>query len=116
MRAAILKQAKELVCVTDAAKPEPGHGEVLIRVEVCGLCHTDLHITDGSWKLPKLPLIPGHEAVGWIEEMGPGVEGLAKGDRVGVAWLHHACRICDLCIQGREMFCEDQLNTGYTAD
>src|ERR1043166_6139036 len=116
MRAALMKQAKEPISFADLEPPVPEHGEVIIREEVCGLCHTDLHIINGDWKLPLLPLIPGHEVVGTIEEIGPGVVNLSRGERVGVAWLHKSCGNCELCIQGREMFCEFQENTGYTVN
>src|SRR5205807_10546642 len=86
------------------------------RVEVCGLCHTDLHIADGKWKMPLLPVILGHEVVGRVDQRGPGVEEFEIGERVGVAWLHRTCERCDLCLRGYEMFCEEQLTTGYTAD
>ncbi|MEW6733265.1 MAG: zinc-dependent alcohol dehydrogenase [Acidobacteriota bacterium] len=116
MRAALLTQVNEPIVITDIEPPTPGYTDVIVRVEVCGLCHTDLHIADGHWKLPLLPLIPGHEVVGTIETLGEGVKGLTKGERVGVAWLYSACQTCELCINGYEMFCESQDNTGYTVN
>jgi alcohol dehydrogenase, propanol-preferring len=116
VRAALLERTKEPISITEVAQPVPGEGEVLIKVDVCGLCHTDLHIADGHWKLPLLPLIMGHEVVGTVEDMGAGVVGFRRGERVGVPWLHKACEKCELCVKGYEMFCEFQENTGYTTN
>jgi propanol-preferring alcohol dehydrogenase len=115
MKAAILDQTKTPMVIRDVETPVVNAGEVAIKVEVCGLCHTDLHIIDGHWKLPLLPIIPGHEVVGTIAEVGAGVKNFSLGERVGVAWLYSACQVCDHCIEGYEMQCEQQENTGYTA-
>jgi propanol-preferring alcohol dehydrogenase len=97
--------------------PEPGPGEVLVKVAASGVCHTDLHAIDGDWPVkPALPLIPGHEGVGHVAALGPGVEDLKEGDAVGVPWLHHACRACEYCESGWETLCERQINTGYSVN
>jgi propanol-preferring alcohol dehydrogenase len=97
--------------------PEPGPGEVLVKVAASGVCHTDLHAIDGDWPVkPALPLIPGHEGVGHVAALGPGVEDLKEGDAVGVPWLHHACRACEYCESGWETLCERQTNTGYSVN
>jgi len=96
--------------------PEPGPGELRIRVEACGVCRTDLHVVDGELTQPKLPIIPGHEIVGRVEAAGPGVAGFAPGHRVGVPWLGHTCGHCPYCASARENLCDDPLFTGYTRD
>ena len=98
----------------DLPQPAPGPGEVLIRVEACGVCRTDLHILDGELAAPRLPLVPGHEIVGRVERTGPGVAGLASGQRVGVPWLGHSCGRCPYCARGQENLCDAPLFTGYT--
>jgi len=96
--------------------PEPGPGEVRIRVSVCGVCHTDLHITEGDLPLKKQPLILGHQIVGRVDALGPAVGRFRLGERVGVAWLHFACGECRYCLRGRENLCENALFTGYHVD
>ncbi|MFO1148149.1 MAG: zinc-dependent alcohol dehydrogenase family protein [Alsobacter sp.] len=96
--------------------PAPGGGEVLIAVEACAVCRTDLHVVDGDLPDPALPLVPGHEIVGRVAALGPGVGGLQRGDRVGVPWLGHVCGHCAYCAQGRENLCDDPRFTGYTRD
>ena len=97
--------------------PEPGPGQVLVRVAASGVCHTDLHAADGDWPVkPKLPFIPGHEGVGHVAAVGAGVNSLKEGDRVGVPWLHSACGECDYCLTGWETLCPSQQNTGYSVD
>ncbi len=114
MRAMILDRPGAGLELTDIPRPEPGPGQVLIRVEACGVCRTDLHILDGDLTEPTLPLIPGHEIVGRIETTGPGVTGFGSGQRVGVPWLGHACGTCRYCGMGRENLCDAPLFTGYT--
>lgn len=116
MRAMVLDRPGQPLELRDIPRPEPGAGQVLIRIEACGVCRTDLHIVDGELTRPKLPLVPGHEVVGRIAALGPGVAGLAKGQRVGVPWLGHACGHCPYCGMGRENLCDDPLFTGYTID
>jgi propanol-preferring alcohol dehydrogenase len=96
--------------------PTAGPGEVLLRVEACGVCRTDLHVVDGELTHPKLPIIPGHEIVGRVAAVGPGVTGFALGSRVGVPWLGRACGHCPYCASARENLCDDPLFTGYTRD
>jgi propanol-preferring alcohol dehydrogenase len=94
--------------------PQPGAGEVLVRIEASGLCHTDIHAARGDWPVkPTPPFIPGHEGVGIVEQVGPGVAAPAVGDRVAVPWLGYACGTCDYCVSGWETLCESQRNTGY---
>lgn len=97
--------------------PEPGHGQILVRLEACGLCHTDIHAMRGDWPVkPNLPLVPGHEGVGIIERLGDGVTGRTVGQRVAMPWLGHACGDCRYCVDGRENLCEQQYNNGYAVD
>jgi len=96
--------------------PEPGFGEVLVRVSVCGICRTDLHVVEGELERPKLPLIPGHQAVGLISRLGSGVNDRAIGERVGVAWLQGTCGQCEYCRSGRENLCLSARFTGYQVD
>ena len=103
-------RSKELSC------PEPGAGQVLIRVRACAVCRTDLHIVDGELTQPKLPLIPGHEIIGAVAEKGGGVERFKIGDRVGVPWLGWTCGYCTFCLSGRENLCDQARFTGYTLD
>jgi propanol-preferring alcohol dehydrogenase len=95
-------------------KPSPGPGEVLVRVEACGVCRTDLHILDGELTDPRLPLVPGHEIVGRIEALGADVDRLFRGQRVGIPWLGHCCHDCRYCAEGRENLCDAPDFTGYT--
>ncbi len=96
--------------------PLPGPGQVLIRVDVCAVCRTDLHVLDGELSEPKLPLVLGHQIVGMVERGGPEVEAPAPGDRVGVPWLGWTCGVCRYCRTGRENLCPDARFTGYTID
>jgi propanol-preferring alcohol dehydrogenase len=100
----------------DLPVPEPGAGEILVRVSVCGVCRTDLHVIEGELADPALPLIPGHQVVGRVERCGPGCERFAPGDRVGIAWLRGTCGVCDHCRSGRENLCTRSVYTGYQAD
>jgi propanol-preferring alcohol dehydrogenase len=98
------------------APPAPAPHELLIRVHACGVCRTDLHVLDGELTEPKLPLVPGHEIVGIVEAVGPEVERLKPGDRVGVPWLGWTCGVCDYCRTGRENLCPRARFTGYQID
>ncbi|MBW2349165.1 MAG: zinc-dependent alcohol dehydrogenase family protein [Deltaproteobacteria bacterium] len=100
---------------TDLPVPEPGAGEVLIRVSACGVCHTELDEIEGRTPPPRLPVIPGHQVVGRVENMGPGVTRLEHGERVGVAWIYSACGRCAHCLAGLENLCEDFRATGRDA-
>jgi propanol-preferring alcohol dehydrogenase len=96
--------------------PEPGPREVLIRVGVCGVCHTDLHIVEGDIALPRLPVVPGHQVVGVVAARGATARRFAVGDRVGVPWLNWACGECDYCRRGQENLCDTARFTGYHVD
>jgi propanol-preferring alcohol dehydrogenase len=93
--------------------PKPSAGEMLLKVKACGICRTDLHVVDGELTEPKLPLVPGHQIVGVVEELGLGVAGFRPGDRVGVPWLGGTCGECGYCLSGRENLCDRALFTGY---
>ena len=96
--------------------PEPARGEILIRVEACAVCRTDLHVVDGELPQSVLPIVPGHEIVGSVERIGAGVEGWRIGERIGVPWLAHACGSCAYCRQGCENLCDAPQFTGYSRD
>jgi len=115
MRAMVLeKQHQALEFKDDIPVPEPGDGELLVKVEACGVCRTDLHIIDGELEEPRLPLIPGHEIVGRVVRVGNAVKGFSPGERVGIPWLGKTCGKCEFCISGRENLCGNALFTGYT--
>lgn len=111
----ILAPGEPLVA-TWPARPEPGPGQVLLRVAACGVCRTDLHILDGDLALPHAPLTPGHEIVGRVAGRGAGVDGFPDGMRVGVPWLGHTCGRCEYCLAGRENLCDAAEFTGYDRD
>jgi len=95
--------------------PNPGPGQIVIKTEACGVCHTDLHAAEGDWPVkPALPFIPGHEAIGVVTAVGAGVNFLKEGDRVGVPWLYSACGHCEYCITGWETVCAEAQYGGYT--
>ncbi len=100
----------------DLPTPEPGEGELLIRVQACGVCRTDLHVIDGELPQPKRPLIPGHEVVGTVVRPGLGARRFSVGERVGIPWLGKTCGNCRFCRSGRENLCEHPEFTGYTRD
>jgi propanol-preferring alcohol dehydrogenase len=112
----VLAAARTPLEPRDALEPDLGHGQVLIDVSVCGVCRTDLHVVDGELTEPKLPLIPGHQVVGSVLAVGPGVDGLAEGDRVGVPWLGWTDGVCRYCRSGRENLCDAAQFTGYNGD
>ncbi len=117
MRAAVVTAFDEPVAVEDRPVPRPGPGQVLVRLEACGLCHTDIHAMHGDWPVtPSLPFVPGHEGIGIIEQLGDGVDSRSVGERVALPWLGHACGECRYCVSGRENLCEAQYNNGYSVD
>jgi alcohol dehydrogenase, propanol-preferring len=116
MQAMLLEAAGAPLKAARLPVPEPGPGELLLRVAACGVCRTDLHILDGELSAPKLPLILGHEIVGRVEALGAGVEGFALGDRVGVPWLGWTCGECRYCRAGTENLCDRARFTGYQLD
>jgi len=97
-------------------RPQPGTGQVRVRVLACGVCRTDLHVADGDLKHPKPHIVPGHEIVGRVERLGPGVTRFAEGQRVGIPWLGHTCGVCPYCRDGRENLCDHPGFTGYQID
>jgi len=106
MRAAVLRELKTPLKIEAVAMPEPGPGEVLIKVAACGVCHSDVHAVDGDWDPPPgLPLIPGHEVTGHVAARGAHVQGLKDGDVVGVPWMWSACGACEYCLAGNETIC-----------
>jgi alcohol dehydrogenase, propanol-preferring len=99
---------------TEAADPQPGRSEVLVRVKMCGVCRTDLHVVEGELPLRKSPVIPGHQIVGVVERLGAGARRFKAGARVGIAWLHHTDQTCEYCRAGMENLCDHPDFTGYT--
>jgi len=117
MHAVVVHSFDEPPTVEEVAKPIAGPGEIVVKIEASGLCHTDIHAAHGDWPVkPKLPFTPGHEGVGIVEELGPQVTEVAVGDRVAIPWLGYACGTCDYCVSGWETLCESQRNTGYSVD
>jgi propanol-preferring alcohol dehydrogenase len=120
MRAQVLSRpgligARPLELVERAA-PDPGPGEVRLRVAACACCRTDLHVVEGDLELSHLPVVPGHQVVGIVDQLGPGCTRLRAGERVGVAWLHRTCGVCEFCRRGEENLCEAAEFTGWTVD
>lgn len=113
MKALLFKQNGMPLQINDLPIPRPSDTQILIKVSTCGVCRTDLHIIDGDLKHPKLPLIPGHQIVGTIEQLGNSVKGLTIGTRVGVPWLGKTCGCCEFCSTKRENLCDRALFTGY---
>ena len=116
MFAMVLEKAGAPLKRTDLAIPAPANDEILIKVEACGICRTDLHILDGELKRPKLPLIMGHQIVGTVERLGSGVTRFHSGRRVGVPWLGKTCQSCSYCTNGQENLCGQARFTGYDID
>jgi propanol-preferring alcohol dehydrogenase len=116
MKAMILEQPGELLKLVQLVDPQPGPGQLQIRVSACGVCRTDLHVVDGDLTEAKLPIIPGHEIVGTVSALGDGVDGFRLGDRVGIPWLGHSCGCCSYCESGAENLCDDPGFTGYQID
>ncbi len=116
MRAMVLDGPRQPLRLRDRPVPTPGPGQLRIRVRACGVCRTDLHVVDGELPDPGRPVVPGHEVVGAVEEVGDGVRGFTVGQRVGVPWLGWTCGVCDFCRVGRENLCDRALFTGYTLD
>ena len=115
MQAAVLRKLRTPLTIETLPCPEPGPGEILIRVAACGVCHSDLHAVDGDWTPgPTLPLIPGHEVTGHVAALGSGVSDLRVGDAVGVPWMFDACGACEFCLSGQETICPFGESTGYS--
>ncbi|CUS56663.1 MULTISPECIES: alcohol dehydrogenase AdhP [unclassified Hyphomonas] len=117
MKAAVVREFGKPLVIEEVKTPEPGPGEIQVKIEACGVCHTDLHAAHGDWPVrPNPPFIPGHEGVGFVSGVGAGVTHVKEGDRVGVPWLYSACGHCDHCMGGWETLCESQRNTGYSVN
>jgi propanol-preferring alcohol dehydrogenase len=117
MRAAVVTDFTAPLEIQEIPVPEPGPGEVLVRIEASGLCHTAIHAAHGDWPVkPTPPFVPGHEGVGRIEKLGPDVTARSLGQRVAIAWLGSACGECRYCISGWETLCEQQANSGYSVN
>ncbi len=120
MKAAVLHDFKKPLALEEVARPKPDSEEVLIQVEACGVCHSDLHVADGDWVqlagIVKKPLILGHEIAGRVVEVGSEVRDLRVGDHVGVPWVHWTCGQCEFCLEGNENLCTWQKITGVTHD
>jgi propanol-preferring alcohol dehydrogenase len=117
MKAAVVREFGKPLAIEEVEVPRPGAGQVLVKIQACGVCHTDLHAAEGDWPVkPKPPFIPGHEGVGQVAAVGSGVSHVKEGDRIGVPWLHTACGHCEHCLAGWETLCEQQQNTGYSVN
>lgn len=116
MRAMVLDRPGQPLRLVERETPVPGPGQVLLRVSACGVCRTDLHVVDGDLTEGKLPIVPGHEIVGRVEQLGAGVVSLRLGQRVGVPWLGHTCGHCGYCLSDHENLCDDPRFTGYQID
>ena len=120
MRAAVLRAFKSPLMLEEVPRPQPAADEVLIEVEVCGVCHSDLHVAHGDWtqfaRIVKKPLILGHEIVGRVIELGSDVQGIRIGERVGVPWVQWTCGECEFCREGNENLCVRQRITGVMVD
>ncbi len=117
MKAAVISEFGKPLQIEEVEVKRPGRNQILVKVIASGVCHTDLHAVSGDWPVkPKMPLIPGHEGVGYVVALGPEVTNVKEGDLVGVPWLYSACGGCDHCITGWETLCESQQNGGYSVD
>jgi alcohol dehydrogenase, propanol-preferring len=116
MRAMVLDAPRSPLVMRERPVPVPEAGEILVAVAACGVCRTDLHVVDGELEHPKLPIVPGHEIVGRVAAIGPGVSGFDIGERVGVPWLGATCGTCRYCRSGAENLCDAPVFTGYTRD
>lgn len=117
MKAAVVHEFGKPLQIEQMPVKEPGRNQILVKVIASGVCHTDLHATEGDWPVkPKMPLIPGHEGIGYVVALGQDVTGVKEGDIVGVPWLYSACGCCEFCITGWETLCETQQNGGYSVD
>lgn len=114
MKAMVLTELKKPLVFQEVEIPVPLENQILIRIEACGVCRTDLHIVEGELPSPKLPLIPGHQIVGIVEKKGEKVKKFSLGERVGVPWLGGTCGHCEFCLKGKENLCDNALFTGYT--
>jgi len=117
MRAAVIRQFHEPLVIEERPIPEPGQGEIRVKIETSGVCHTDIHAANGDWPVkPALPLVPGHEGVGLVDALGEGVTRVDIGQRVAIPWLGGADGTCEYCVKGLETYCLNPTFTGYTVD
>ena len=117
MKATVVEKFGEPLRIRELPIPDPGPGEVLVKIISSGVCHTDLHAADGDWPIrPSLPFVPGHEGAGVVAKRGAGVTHLKDGDHVGIAWLANSCGHCEYCLTGRETLCPKQQNSGYSVN
>jgi propanol-preferring alcohol dehydrogenase len=117
MKAAVVRAFRAPLVIEDMAVPSPKDGQILVKYEATGVCHTDLHAASGDWPVkPNPPFVPGHEGVGFVAGVGAGVKRVKEGDRVGVPWLHSTCGYCPYCRTGWETLCASQSNTGYSVN
>lgn len=117
MKAAVVREFHQPLVIEEVAVPTPAAGQIQVKIQAAGVCHTDLHAANGDWPVkPKPPFIPGHEGVGYVSGVGAGVTHVKEGDRVGVPWLYTACGHCEHCLGGWETLCELQQNTGYSVN
>ena len=115
MQAAVVETFGSPLVIRELDIPTPGRGQVLVKTEACGVCHTDLHAANGDWPVkPTLPFTPGHEGIGIVTALGSGVTAVKEGDRVGVPWLYSACGHCEYCLAAREPVCAEAQFGGYT--
>jgi propanol-preferring alcohol dehydrogenase len=115
MRAAVVKQFGQPLVLEERDVPVVGPGQILVKTEACGVCHTDVHAANGDWPLkPTLPFIPGHEGIGRVVAIGEGVTSVKEGERVGVPWLYSACGHCEYCLSAWETVCAEAQFGGYT--
>ncbi|WIM11505.1 zinc-dependent alcohol dehydrogenase family protein [Enhydrobacter sp.] len=116
MKAMVLNAIGKPLELQHRADPEPGPGEIRVRIEACAVCRTDLHVVDGELPDPRVPIVPGHEIVGIVDRVGAGELGHSLGARVGIPWLGHTCGCCAYCRSGQENLCDRPVFTGYTRD
>src|SRR6266699_3492091 len=116
MLAMVLHEPGQPLVAEDRPVPQPGAGQIVLKVKACGVCRTDLHVVDGELPDPKPLVVPGHEIVGEVVSLGAGTERFKPGDRVGVPWLGSTCGDCKYCTSGRENLCDQARFTGYTLD
>ena len=117
MKAAVVREFGKPLVIEEVPVPRPTAGDILVKIEACGVCHTDLHAAEGDWPVkPSPPFIPGHEGVGHVVAVGASVSHVKEGDRVGIPWLYSACGYCEHCLGGWETLCETQQNTGYSVN
>lgn len=115
MNAAVVETFGKPLAFREIARPAPGPGQILVKTEACGVCHTDLHAAHGDWPVkPSLPFVPGHEGIGRVAAVGAGVTAAKEGDRVGVPWLYSACGHCEHCLAAWETVCGEAQFGGYT--